>query len=64
MKAKVILRNDSYEVEPGKTIQHTLEELGINRESVLPTRDGDLIADDVVIRSGDIIKLVAVISGG
>jgi sulfur carrier protein ThiS len=33
-------------------------------ESVIAIRDGEMITDDEVLRSGDVVKLVAVISGG
>lgn len=64
MTAKVIYRNREYDVKPGKTVRHSLKELGINRESVLLTRDNELITDDYILRERDIIRLIAVISGG
>ncbi len=33
-------------------------------ETVLPVRDGELLTDDNIVREGEVIKLVAVISGG
>jgi sulfur carrier protein len=64
LTAKLILRDKVYEVKSGTTVQHALEKVGVNGESVLATRDGELITDDEIIREGDVIKLVAVISGG
>ena len=64
MTAKVIYRNSENDVKPGKTVRHALKELGINRESVLVTRNTELITDDYILREGDIIRLIAVISGG
>jgi sulfur carrier protein ThiS len=32
--------------------------------AVLPTRAGELITDDEILREGDDIRLIAVISGG
>lgn len=46
------------------TVAHALEKLGFNPESLLGTRDGELITDDEIVQEGDVIKLVAVISGG
>jgi sulfur carrier protein ThiS len=60
----IILRDKEYEVKAGMTLRHALEKIGVNRETVLATRDGELITDDVVLRAGELIKLVAVISGG
>jgi sulfur carrier protein ThiS len=64
MTAKLILRKQEFEVKSGMTIRHAIEKAGINAESVLATRDGELLTDDEILREGDVIKLVAVISGG
>lgn len=64
MAAKFILRDQEFEVRHGMTVADALKKLGLNAESVLPTRDGELITDDEIVREGDVIKLVAVISGG
>jgi len=64
MTAKLILRNKEYEVKAGTTVRHALEKIGVNSESVLATHDGVLITDDEIILEGEVIKLVAVISGG
>jgi sulfur carrier protein len=64
MTAKLILRNQEYEVKAGTTVRHALEKIGVNVETVLATRDGELITDDEIVREGEVIKLVAVISGG
>ena len=41
-----------------------LKKCEILSESVIATRDGELILDDEILKDGDVIKLVAVISGG
>lgn len=46
------------------TVRDALRKLDIQPEAVLPTRDGVLITDDEIVRAGDHIRLVAVISGG
>jgi len=61
---KLILRDKEYEVKPGMTLLSALNKNNIVPESVVATRDGEMILDDEILRSGDIIKLVAVISGG
>ncbi len=61
---KIIFRNKEYEVPAGKTLCFSLEKLGINRESVLASRNGVLITDDEFLREEDVIHLIAVISGG
>ncbi len=64
MTAKLILRGKEYEVKSGITVQRALEKAGINSETVLATLDGELITGDIIVHEGDVIKLVAVISGG
>ncbi|MFZ5810097.1 MAG: MoaD/ThiS family protein [Chloroflexota bacterium] len=61
---KIILRGKEYEVKAGMTLRHALEKIGVNRETVLATRNGVLITDDEVLQAGETIRLVAVISGG
>jgi sulfur carrier protein ThiS len=39
-------------------------QLGIQPEAVIPTKNGQLVTDDELIEEGDVIKLIAVISGG
>jgi sulfur carrier protein ThiS len=41
-----------------------LKKSNIVPEAVIAIRDGEMITDDEILRSGDEIKLVAVISGG
>ena len=64
MSVKLILRDKQFEVQAGVTARRALEEIGVPRESVLITREGALITEDEVLIDGEVIKLVAVISGG
>ena len=64
MTAKLILRDKEYEVRPGMALLDALRISGIVPESVIAVRDGEMITDDEILRSGDVVKLVAVISGG
>jgi len=41
-----------------------LKKCDIIPESVVATRDGEMILDDEILNDGDVVKLVAVISGG
>lgn len=61
---KIILRDKEYEVKPGMTLLSALEKINILPESVIATRQGEMILEDEILRDGDVIKLVAVISGG
>ncbi len=62
--AKLVLRGKEYEVRAGMTLRHALETVQVDSESVLAVREGEMITDDEILKPGDIIKLVAVISGG
>jgi sulfur carrier protein ThiS len=33
-------------------------------ESVIATRDGEMVLEDEILKDGEVIKLIAVISGG
>jgi sulfur carrier protein ThiS len=61
---KLILRTMEYEVKPGMTLLSALEKSNIIPESVIATRNGELILDDEILKDGEVIKLVQVISGG
>jgi sulfur carrier protein ThiS len=61
---KLILRDKEYEVKPGMTLLSALNKNNIVPESVIATRDGEMILDDEILRDGDVVKLVTVISGG
>jgi sulfur carrier protein len=61
---KLILRDKEYEVKSGMTLLSSLEKCGILSESVIATREGELILDDEILKDGEVVKLIAVISGG
>jgi sulfur carrier protein len=61
---KLILRNQEYEVKPGMTLLSALQRINILPESVIATRDGEMILEDEILKDGEVIKLIAVISGG
>jgi sulfur carrier protein ThiS len=57
-------RNQEFEVNAGMTVRDALLKIDIQPDTVLITRGGELITDDEILREGDEIKLIAVISGG
>ncbi len=61
---KLVLRDKQYEVKPGMTLLSALEKVGVLPESVIATRDGEMILEDEILKDGEVVKLVAVISGG
>jgi thiamine biosynthesis protein ThiS len=61
---KISFRNKQFEVKENITARDALKKISIDPESVLVTVNGKLMTDDVVLREGDQVKLVAVVSGG
>ena len=61
---KIILRDKEYEVRPGMNLHSALQKINILPESVIATRDGELIEADELLKDGEEVKLIAAISGG
>jgi len=61
---KLIYRKQEWEVKPGMTVRDAIRKVGLNPEAVLAVRDGKLINENTILRDGDEVKLIAVISGG
>ncbi|MCB0119313.1 MAG: MoaD/ThiS family protein [Anaerolineales bacterium] len=64
MSVKLVLRNKEYEVKAGMALLDALKKCDIVPESVIATRNGELITEDELLIDGETIKLIAVISGG
>jgi sulfur carrier protein ThiS len=64
MSAKIIMRGKEYEVKPGMNLLSALEKIGILPEAVIATCNGEMILEDEILKDGDVVKLVSVISGG
>jgi len=68
MTVKLVLRDKEYEVKPGMALHEALHKIGMLPEAILAIRysgsDGEMITDDEILVDGDVVKLVAVISGG
>lgn len=63
---KVRLRNPRRDIEitGPKQVRALLEELGVNRESVLVIRGDSLVVGDVLLADSDEVEIRPVISGG
>ena len=64
MPVILILRDKQFEVKPGMMLLDALKKSNILPESVIATRDGEMILDDEILTEGDVVKLITVISGG
>ena len=58
------MRDKEYEVKPGMTLLSALQKINVVPESVIATREGEMILEDEILKDGEVIKLIAVISGG
>ena len=64
MTVKLILRGKEYQVKPGMTLLDSLRKTEILPEGIIATRNGEMILEDEILKDGDEVKLIAVISGG
>lgn len=64
LAVKLVLRGKEYEVKPGMTLLDSLKKIDVLSESVIAVRGGEMILDDEILKDGEVVKLVAVISGG
>lgn len=61
---QITFRDKTYDTKPNITARDAIKKIGLDPESVLVVVNGKLTTDDVVLREGDEVKLVAVVSGG
>ena len=61
---RIIHRDKEWELKDGMTVRDAILKVGLDIEAVLAVRDGQLINEETLTRDGDVIRLVAVISGG
>lgn len=62
--AKLRFRRQVWEIKGGVKLKEAIRQVGLNPLSVLAVKDGKLLTEDVVLREGDEILLISVISGG
>lgn len=64
MPVTLVVRKQEYEAPAGLTLQQAIKYIGLEPESYLALRDGEMIGANEILREGDMVKLIAVISGG
>ena len=64
MAVKLILRKKEFELEAKGTLKDALGKLDLSPEAYLATRNGEMITESEKLKDGDVIQLIAVISGG
>lgn len=64
MAVKLILRKKEFELEAKGTLKDALTKLDLSPEAYLATRNGEMITESETLKDGDVIQLIAVISGG
>ncbi len=61
---RIILHQKEYEVRPGMTLRDALRQCQIIPDTVLATRQGELLTDDEILKDGDEIRLISVFAPG
>ncbi len=64
MSCIIVYRDKEWQLKDGMTVRDAILKVGLDVEAVLAVREGQLINEETIIRDGDVIKLVAVVSGG
>ena len=60
----ITLKKQTFPVRAGIPLHKALRILGLPANAHLALRDGQLITEDEMLKKGDRIELIAVISGG
>ena len=64
MKARILVKNLTCPCQSNIPIWKAMKENGFSQSAFLILRDGELITDDEIIREGETIELISVVSGG
>ncbi len=61
---QLVYRDKTWELEGKMPLSKAIKKVGLQPISVLAMRDGKLLTNDVLVGGDDVIKLIAVVSGG
>ena len=64
MKVIFVGKNKELELKGPKTVINLAKELGINLESNVFLKNGEIIAPDDVLNDNDTIEVISAVSGG
>jgi sulfur carrier protein ThiS len=64
MPVTFILRKQEIQLEGTLTLKEAFKQLGLSPEMYLAIRNGEMLTENDALKNGDVIKLIAVISGG
>ena len=57
-------KKEKVKLEKEITVVELMEKLDVNKAEVVPVRNNELVTEDSIVKAGDEIKFLAVISGG
>ncbi|MBU0491581.1 MAG: MoaD/ThiS family protein [Chloroflexi bacterium] len=61
---KVTFKNQEWQVRPGMMVDAAMRQAAVSREEALPLVNKRLVSEDTILREGDVLELVPVVSGG
>ena len=61
---KIIYREHEFDLRPGMALLDALKKIDILPETIISTRNGEVITEDEFLLDGDVVLLISVISGG
>lgn len=61
---KIVYRDKEWVLRGGITVRDAIRKVGLNPESTLATREGKLIHEATILEEEDVVRFIAVISGG
>ncbi len=64
MAVKIVHGNGSSEVDGIRTVEEAVRAVDVNPETVIVEKDGELVSLDEILKDGDKLELINVVSGG
>ncbi len=61
---RLTYRDKIWDLRGGMTLRDAILKVGLDPEAVLGLRDGVLINEETILADDDVVRLVAVVSGG